>query len=464
MKTFPKFLALLLILPLFGQICSGPSAATQEASKPITLNIWGVFDNEDAYTKLFTAYRAKHPNVSFNYRKFRVEEYETQLVDAFAEDRGPDIFMVHNTSLNQWLTKLEPMPASTTMPYFSIEGTLKKETVVTLQTQKSLTSTDVSRLFPEVVGKDVVFPALVDQRTGTYTDRIYGLPLSVDTLALYYNKDLFNAAGIAETPTDWETFRNDVMKLTKIDYQGNITQSGAAMGGSANIERASDILAVLMMQGGAPMNSEDGRVTFNQIPQNYNKPSPPGAEALRYYTDFADSTKENYAWNRSMSGSFLAFATGRTAIFFGYNYHLPLLKAQAPRLNFDVIPLPQIDSEHPTNIANYWVLAVAKKSTKQNAAWNFIQYAADAQNVTSYLSATGKPTAQKSLIKVQNEDPILGVFAGQLLTAKNWYRGRDVDVAEQAMNELIDDALLNRYPDLKQALQAAVSKINQTIE
>jgi ABC-type glycerol-3-phosphate transport system substrate-binding protein len=57
----------------------------------------------------------------------------------------------------------------------------------------------------------------------------------MDSMVLYYNKDMFNAAGIVAPPTTWQEFQDDVKKLTLVDATGNIVRSGAAIGTAQNV-------------------------------------------------------------------------------------------------------------------------------------------------------------------------------------------------------------------------------------
>jgi multiple sugar transport system substrate-binding protein len=451
-KLISLFLVFVFLLTV-GAGCKKPTM--QEAVKPVVLNFWRVYEGQDAFAEIIAKYNAQHPYVTINYRKLRYDEYEEALLNAFAEDRGPDIFSIHNTWIRKYESKLEPMPAQTTMVFPITQGSIKKEVVPEFRTMRSLGLKELKQNFVDAVYSDVVL-----------NDKIYGLPLSVDTLAMYYNQDLFDQAGITEIPRYWNRdFQQMVKKLTKQDLKGNILQSGVALGGGKNIERYSDILAILMMQNGASMMSDAGQVLFQTVPavfqsQNYN----PGLMALRFYTDFANPIKEVYCWNNGLENSVDLFASGKLAIMFGYSYHLPTIKTKAPKLNFLVEPIPQIEgATTPINMANYWVEAVSKKSLYKNEAWNFIQFMSSAENVTSYLEKTNKPTALRSLINTQKEDPEIGVFADQVLTAKSWYRGKNPILAENFLADMIQAVLADTENKTIELMNFYANRIQQTV-
>lgn len=436
--------------------CKAPSATTQAAMTPLTLTYWRVFDGPDAFEETITKYKALHPFITIEYRKLRYEEYEAELLNAMAEDRGPDLFSIQNTWLKKYQSKLAPMPDSITMAYPVVQGTIKKEVVPELRTTQSLSLKELKDNFVDAVSYDVLME----------DGKIYGLPLSVDVLAMYYNRDLFNNAGISQVPQYWnKEFLQTIKKLTKQDPKRGLIQSGVALGGDSNINRFSDILAVLMMQNGAVM-MEGQTILFNNVPSfakntGYN----PGLEALRFYTDFANPTKESYTWNNELPNSLEMFMSGNLAIMFGYAYDLATIKAQAPKLNFSIAKLPQIEGNPPTNInfANYWVEVVSKKSTHANEAWDFIQFMTKAEQAQSYLDKTKKPTALRSLVEKQKTDNELGVFAEQVLTAKSWYKGKNVQAAEEAIKEMINSMLTNTTDKVKDILNTGASKVQQTV-
>jgi hypothetical protein len=79
-----------------------------------------------------------------------------------------------------------------------------------------------------------------------------------------------------------------------------------------------------------------------------------------------------------------------------------------------------------------------------------------------YLERVRKPAALRTLLKDQLADDTLKVFASQVLTAKNWYRGKDVIAAEGALNEMIDAVIVNGE-EIEKVVNLAVSRIQQTI-
>lgn len=456
-------LSLLAVLILGGPLCKTQSKELKEALKPVQLVYWRVFDDSDAFSELIAEYNKLHPNVLITYRKLRYEEFEQKLLDALAEDRGPDIFSIHNTWTRGYQGKLLAQPDTITIPYTRIEGSIKKEVVSTLETRSGLSLRDIKTKFPDQVYEDVVLKD-INPQTGVVTQRVYGLPLSLDTMVLFYNKELLNAAGIPEPAKNWTEMQEHVKRITKQNSLGEITTAGAALGTIKNIERGTDILSVLMMQNGTQMLSDGGLAMFHLVPEKLQgRTSPPGQEALIFYTDFASRLKEVYTWNNDMPNSLDAFIGGRVAYFFGYSYHLPTIKARAPKLQFGIGRLPQIAGNPEVNFANYWVEVVSKKTKYPNEAWDFISFiTTNEANAQKYLDRTKKPTALRTLIQKQLEDIDLYAPASQILTAKSWYKGKNALVAEDALEQLIEDTLTGARP-IPEAMNIAVGRVNQTL-
>lgn len=470
-RLFIRLVGVVSLVALMGAGCTkGVPLETQKASQQLTLNVWGVVDDIDVYQDTFTQYRALHPNVSFNFRRLRLEEYEDKLLNGFADDRGPDIFLVHNTWVGKYLSKTTPMPLSTKVAYAVVAGTLKKETTWELRTEPSITLREVKEQFADAILGDAIRVVSVpvvggaDPNATTRQERLVAAPIWLDTMALYYNKDLLNAAGIPTPAEHWEEFQEQVKKLTKRDADGKLLQSGAAIGTAKNVERSTDLLAALMMQNGAQMADAAGNPRFDQVPEGTvtERAVPPSYQAAEFYADFANPAKETFTWDASQPNSLEAFIAGKTAFFFGYSYHVDQIKARAPKINLGVTKLPQIEGNPARNIANYWMWVVSKKSANQDTAWNFLNFVMKADTSKALLLKMKRPAARKSLLPDQFSEEVVGVFASQVLTAQSWYRGASPQVVDSAFAVLIE-AGLSGGQRLGEAMQFAANQIRQTM-
>jgi len=457
-KTGSKLFYLFLVgvfLTASGFGCKLPTAEQQAAVKPIVLNYWRVWDDQESFDEIIKDYQVVHPNITINYRKFRYEEYETELLNALAEDRGPDIFSLPEGWLRKYQTKLAPLPAEIKMGYIVQKSSffnLKKETVVEVRTEKTPTLRQIKDTYVDTVSSDVVI-----------NSQIFGLPLSVSSLVMFYNKDIARQAGISVIPTAWNDFQDAVIKATKFESEDKIIQSGTALGTGFNVERSFDIISVLMMQSGAIMSNAQNLPTFFANLSKDGVRINPGLIALQFYADFASPIKSVYAWNNAMPNSLEAFMAGKVGFFFGYNYHLPQIRANS-RVSFGIAPIPQIPGNPAVNYANYWLETVSKKSKYQNEAWNFILFMNRPEEIRKYLAATASPAAQKALINEQVENEDLHAAATQTLTAKTWYYGVDAPAAEEAFKEMAERFLLAvDQRSINDVIQLATQKIAQTI-
>jgi len=457
-----KLLILSLIIatiPLLGFGCKfSENNEVAQLYKPVELNWWGVWEETANVASLIGAYQTLHPNIKIKYRKFRYEEYEGELTKAWLEQRGPDIFSIPSTQLRQYKNLIKPMPPSMRLPFTEMQGTIKKEPIIVIKTVTGLTPKKVQELFVQSVYDQTVID-----------NEVYGLPLSVDTLALYYNRDLLNSAKIPLPATTWAELVEHLKDLTIFDSAGNIQQAGIALGASNNIPRSDDILALLMMQNGAQMTNENNYAVFNQSPPEQGK-FYPGKDALEFFVDFIDPTKEVYSWSEDMPDALEMFTSGRLAYFIGYSYQLPIIKAQSPKLNFNIAPMLQtVPDIQEINFADFWTLTTYFGAAEDRIApaWDFIKYITTTPELTiEYLNESNQPTALRSLINDQIQSENMGIFANQTLNAIAWYRGYDHKEAVNAMNDLIYKASNNVSSELTtlDLLDLTVRRINQTIK
>lgn len=443
-KLILSFLLIAAVLTLSGCGCKDKPVKKYTLS----LEIWGTLDSADALEEIFTNYKKINPNISgITYKKIAVDTYKKELIDGLASGQGPDIFLIHNTWLSSFKDKI------TEAPQIANSGIINE--------QKLRTN------FVDVVADD-----FIDE------GKIYAVPLKADSLALYYNKDLFNQAGITRPPANWNEFIENVRDLTKINAYGEITQAGAAIGTAYNINRSTDILNLLMLQNGTKMVDDNGRASFESTVNIDGKNVSAGEEALHFYTQFAFSGSENYTWNNNMHYSLDAFAEGKVAMMFNYSWQIATLQEKSPKLNYAVAPIPQFENVPKANYANYWAFAVAKNKIPKSdpygnttisasvtneervaQAWLFLTYLTTKPDGTfmsvpgmsdtgkatgsefdparSYLVKSGEPAARRDLIEEQKTDAKIGVFAADNLIAESWRRPEPESV-EAIFAEMID--------------------------
>lgn len=386
----------------------------QIKEEPIHLEFWNVFEDEEIYAEFIKDFTNEYPHVTIQYKDIDQREYRKNLVQAFADGNPPDMFALHNSWLPMFEDKLTPAPES------------------------SFFAQNFSKIFPSVVEFDFMRTNEDDELL------VYAVPLALETLGLFYNKDLLAAKGIHSPPATWEEIQQYTPRLTAQDSSGRFRTSSIILGSALNINASSDILTLLMMQKGTPMNNTDlTEATFHKpilAADNRTIESFPGKEALELYMAFSHPTSSLYSWNKDLIYSIDAFVEGRAAMMINYPHHIPTVRSKAAYLNFDVAKMPQFrDQEQEINYAYYFGFAVADtQDTKaREAAWQFIEFLNRPNNIKKYLAKTQLPTARLDFILWQEQDQMLKHFAGQIPSARSWHQG-DVFVSENTLKEMIE--------------------------
>lgn len=419
------FIAVVAVLIFLGVIPGLQTSGPEAIAAPLT--VWNVGDRKEAFDVAFSEFNAKYKNVTFQYRSFPNETaYEAALLDALAAGTGPDVFALKSDKLFRHLNKLTPAPAA----------------LIALP--------ELRARFPQIVESDFYG-----------TSGVAALPLSIDTLALFYNRDLLDTAGVAAVPTTWDEVQKLSHTLVKRDDAGTIIQSGIALGGTAGeIESGVDILSLLMLQTGTKMtNDEFTRATFD---------SSEGLNALRFYLQFGNPSSPSYAWGPGALGSEgLArnrFADGKLAILVDYASAIPLLAGRNAFLNYSVAPAPQPkDAAVSLTYPSYYGFTVSRRSRYVALAWEFVKMMTTSESAArAYANATGRPPALRALIAAYESDPVRRVFARQILTARSWPQV-DPDAVRASFAKLIAATLADPLR-ASNALRAAAEEITALME
>lgn len=417
---------IVLLIILVAVFVFGGGSGPKRSQEKIELIWWKPFEDNENVSDLISEYQKINKNVTVTFVKKDVADYEAELVDAIASGHTPDIFSIHNDWLPKHIDKLAAM-------------------LPDLMTLRNFRET-----FVDVATADFV-----------KDDKIFALPLSVDVLAMYYNKDILNSAGVTTVPRSWPEVVTAVEKITKQASPGTFSRSGIAMGTSSNINRGVDALMLLMLQNGTSFYSED--LTFAQFDADKNLPGGetfnPGETALAFYTQFASPAKKTYTWNIRSDLSIDAFVQGKLGMMLSYSYLRPILASRAPNLNWDVTAAPQIDnSANKVNFANYWGESVSKFSAHQQAAWDFLRFVTQKEMLEKYYEKHELPSSRRDILTEQTTDEEMGPFAESALTAKSVYK-TDASKFESIFLKVIDDVILRNFSP-EDALRNGAQQMN----
>lgn len=302
-----------VILPMFN---TKPEA--------VTLTYWGLWEEPRVMQSLFDDFTKEYPHITVKYSRQDIKDYRQRLSARIPLGNGPDVFRYHNTWYPMLSKELSPFPKNTIDPQ-------------SFQTN----------YFPVV------------QQDSVKGGAVYGIPLGVDTLALFVNTEILEASG-QPVPTTWDEFIKVAKVVTVKDQEGKIQTAGAGLGTYDNITHAPDIVSLIMLQNGTD---------FANLAQTKEKAS----EALTFYTAFARDT--NNVWDSSLEPSLTLFTQGKLAMYLGYSWDIFQIKELNKDLKFSTHPVPNLPGKSLT-VASYWLEGVSSKSTHQEEGFllmNFLQ-------------------------------------------------------------------------------------------
>jgi len=189
--------------------------------------------------------------------------------------------------------------------------------------------------------------------------RFYGIPNNFSTLVLYFNKDHFDAEGLAypDSTWTWERFLQAARRLTKTDATGTTIRYGCMV--------AVIRFTLIQQFGGRILNEEMDSCIIA---------SPESAAALQFDTDLSEEygvtwgvLSQNLNWDDMFAGGRCAMITnGRWAAA----WYLRSMKEGA----LDVAPLPR-GKVHTGASVNH-LMTVSSQSTKKQEAWEFATFLA----------------------------------------------------------------------------------------
>ncbi|HYD91678.1 MAG TPA: extracellular solute-binding protein, partial [Flavobacterium sp.] len=247
---------------------------------------------------------------------------------------------------------------------------------------------------------------------------------------------------------------------TKLTGDNRLAQSAAALGTSSNINRAADILQLLMLQSGVEFyDSSKSSITLDDGSSGSSGNGSAAERALQFYTQFSNPTSKAYTWNSKQPYSIDAFTQGKVTFLFGYSYLRPILTAKQSFLDYGVAPMPQASTiANKVNFGSYWADTVWNGSKNKSVAWDFLKFAASYTENQIYVNGTQQPSSRKDVLTEQQKNADMAVFADAVFSARTVVKPHSAQF-DQILNDLIDDVSLNGI-STQSALSDATTKLN----
>ena len=347
-------------------------------SSAVEIEYWQYFfdGRVKAVDQLIEAFEEQNPDITVKHTHFPYAQFRTKVAAAVPAGEGPDVMQFYYGWLPDYMKAGLIQPLST-------------------------------EAFPPAEIEETFFPIVERMKIdGAYM----GIPTAVRSLAMFYNKDLFEKAGLdpESPPATHEELVAAANAIAERDGGGNLLVAGITA--TPVSQDAHYWREVLIRQFGGQPYSDDGKTVA------YNTPE--GAEALHAYTDlFMVDKATDYGF---MNESQASFAAQRAGILIDGSFRIGAVQAMEG-LNWGVAPLPS-HNDITSNYASYWVngISAGVEGEKLEAAEKFLAYLTTDEAMQLWLDVVGELPAKPSvaLTEANASDPVYGPFIAGLETAQ----------------------------------------------
>ncbi|WP_334137305.1 sugar ABC transporter substrate-binding protein [Muricomes intestini] len=407
-KIATLLLALLLVWISVSCGNSNPPSDANSSGDTINSNTKaGKPDNADASTGGKT--------VTLTFMGWEASPLETQAVkDGIAkfEDQYPNIKVDYTPTLSgaEYTAKLLASHAGGSMPDVMFMQATDYRTFAS----KGVIA-DITDRFDDDYSLDDFIPSVQEEMI--IDGKVYGIQSCIVTPVLYYNKDIFDEAGVKYPGTEsmqWEDFRQLAIQLTSDDIFGVY-----------GTESTGQIMNALLASNGARLFNEDynsAAINTADAKEAFEK-----IRNLRYDDKAAldATTLENIGMSANQM-----LQTGKVAMVIDGSWALQELA----KLDFNVGMAPIPYFKKPVNMAQAHLHAIATKSKHQNEAWEFLKFLSGMDYQGELVSQGLWMPNRKSMYE---EDVV-----------KEWYsedvHGEYIDFLDYFINAEVDPSALQK--------------------
>jgi ABC-type glycerol-3-phosphate transport system substrate-binding protein len=415
MKMRPFELGLVLVFGLMGLLALALLSTYKPADEEVTVaiagpvEIWGTLPGTAFYKTMAPLLEGTPAYRNISYVEKDPRTFDQDLIEALADNRGPDIILLPHEKLVTVRSKIQVIP------------------------YENFPLRDFRDLY--IDGAEIF----------ARPDGIYAYPVAIDPLVMYWNRDVLGKENIITAPDTWEEIVNDVVPtFVERDFNRNITRSPIAFGEYRNVSHAYEILSMLLIQSGSSLVSEgieNYRIELNQSAAGRGNPL---ESALTFYTNFASPSNPLYSWNRARPLDREAFLSGDLILYFGKGSEVGDLAAQNPNLNFDMAEVPQgASATTRRTYGSFYGLALLRSSDNKSSAYTVLQQLGSQSWSTAYASALGMAPAYRSALLAGSNDTYGRIIFEAAISARGWLTP-SLAAVDSVFIQMVEDVLANR--------------------
>ncbi len=428
-KSFYIISSCVLVLSVLFSACAtvkesadvAETSAEVTSSEPVTIKVMSYFayDNPEVEQAVVAAFEEKYPDISVELESVPLSDIILKYKTLIAGNEAPDVMAMNleNSYTFASLGAIEPLDQ-----WIESSG----------------------------LDTDIYYPATLNM--WKYDDVQYYMPATFSDVVLYYNKDLFDAAGLDYPARDWtwDDLTTAAVALTNdTDGDGKIDQWGYSL----------PWWPIMLELYNASIWSEDGTsCTLNSTEGIKAIQTMVDARYVDQFAPTADQLAEQGDWDMFIAGRLAMFPSGPWAVQ-PFN--------DAANFTYDIAHMPAGDKQATQVYANSYGMSAT--SEHKEAAWKFIEFATGPEGTKirqdgKYEISPVKAIAEEFYVEaLSGDDPEHAIVFMEVLDYavpqplnEHWSEISD------AVQQQLDLILINEL-SVEDGLNAACQNINEVL-
>jgi ABC-type glycerol-3-phosphate transport system substrate-binding protein len=432
MKLRPFELAVIIFFTVLGLVAlfllanfNGGNSSGDDGQPIIgQVSIWGTLPASAVNSVIREIAEENDQYKSVSYRYVSPANFDDELINSLADGAGPDLILFSHEKLVSMRNRIQP---------FSYE---------------SFPIRDIRNLY--IDGAQIF----------ALDNGLYGYPVAVNPLVMYWNKDILANEGYLQPPATWEELVNSAFAdlIVRSDDR-RVQRSVVAMGEYNNVRNSFGVISALMIQGGSArvVSLSDNRYQV-KLESSETSDSNPLRAAADFYTRFSRPDNTLYSWNRSFGEDRSRFLSGDLAFYFGYASEGRELERANPNLNFDIAEIPQgASASVRRTYGDFYSLSLMRSSKNRAGAVAVMTELGSLTNTAQIALNSNMVPALRNAVAAGNDGTYGRVAYRAAPVAFGWLNPNRL-ATDQIFNTMIEDINSNRRA-LNSATSDALSRL-----